>query len=111
MNNLTQIATEGVTFMQMGRVKEAEERLLLLSKLSNNPTSLILLASLLPAIYTSMEDLHQWRQRLEGNLRALAAQGLRLDVSENFAPTEFYAQYQGFNDRELQELRGKLYVA
>jgi len=111
MANLSQLALQAISHAQAGRVKEAEEQYRQLIKLSPNPTARILLASLLPAIYSSMEDLHRWRKRLETNVQALVSQGVRHDVTDNLAVPEFLAQYHGLNDRLLQESRVKLYAA
>jgi protein O-GlcNAc transferase len=109
--NLEQTALEGLSLARAGRVKEAEERYRILAQLSPLPTSRILLASLLPPIYQSMDDLHAWRRRLEDGIRQLVDEGVRQDITRGLAVPEFLAQYHGLNDRPLQELRAKLYVA
>jgi predicted O-linked N-acetylglucosamine transferase (SPINDLY family) len=111
MANLVQLTVEGISHAQAGRIKEAEERFRLLVQLSPNPTARILLASLLPPIYQSMEDLRGWRQRLEQGIGELVRQGVRHDVTESYAVPEFFAQYQGLDDKRLQESRAKLYSA
>jgi predicted O-linked N-acetylglucosamine transferase (SPINDLY family) len=111
MANLVQLTIEGISHAQAGRVKEAEERFKLLVQLSPNPTARILLASLLPPIYQSMEDLRSWRKRLEEEISQLVRQGVRHDVTDSYAVPEFFAQYQGLDDRTLQDLRSKLYSA
>jgi predicted O-linked N-acetylglucosamine transferase (SPINDLY family) len=111
MANLVQLTLEAISHAQAGRMKEAEQRFQLLSQLSPLPTGPILLASMLPPIYHSMEDLRYWRQRLEDNVRKLVNQGLKSNLSENIAVPEFFAQYHGLNDRQLQETRTRLYIA
>ncbi|MGD0770976.1 MAG: hypothetical protein ABSB42_22560 [Tepidisphaeraceae bacterium] len=111
MVNLSQLALQAISRAQAGRVKEAEELYRQLIKLSPNPTARILLASLLPPVYSSMEDMRYWRKRLETNVQALVSQGVRHDVADNLAVPEFLAQYHGLNDRSLQETRVKLYAA
>jgi predicted O-linked N-acetylglucosamine transferase (SPINDLY family) len=44
-------------------------------------------------------------------MRILIEQGVRQDVTQGLAVPEFLAQYHGLNDRNLQEMRAKLYVA
>jgi protein O-GlcNAc transferase len=109
--NLEQTALEGLTLARAGRVKEAEERYRILVAESPLPTARILLASLLPPIYQSMDDLHTWRRRLEDGLRHLVEEGVRQDITRGLAVPEFLAQYHGVNDRPIQEMRAKLYAA
>jgi len=104
-------ALEGLLLARAGKVREAEEKLRTLILQSNVPTGRILLASLLPPIYQSMDDLHHWRTRLETGLRQLVDEGVRQNLEHSFAVPEFMAQYHGVNDRDLQALRARLYLA
>lgn len=111
MNNPMQMAAVGLAHAEAGRVKEAEEIFRFLDVTNPSPMSPIIIAGLLPAIYQSMEELRTWRQRLEQKMRQLVVDKVHLEVTQNFAVPEFFAQYQGLNDRELQEIRAKLYLA
>jgi protein O-GlcNAc transferase len=70
----------------------------------------ILEATLLPPVYESRDDLHEWRARLTGNLRRLRAAKLRLDVTRELAPPLFYLPYQGQNDRDVQRDYAELFA-
>lgn len=111
MINLMQVAAAGLAHAQAGRMAEAEACFQTVAKLSPIPTAPILRASLLPPIYQSIEDVRHWRHRLERSIGELVDQGLRQHLALQFAVPEFLAQYQGLNDRPLQELRARLYIA
>ena len=55
-----------------------------------------------------MQELNEWRQRLTNALGALKREGVKLDVTHQYAVPEFFVTYQGLNDRELQETRTAL---
>lgn len=111
MLNSEQTALEGMLLARIGKVREAEEKYRQLIQQDPQPTSLILLASLLPTIYQSVEEIHHWRHRLEEQLKQIIAAGLKQDLERSFAVPDFLAQCQGMNDRPLQELRAQLYTA
>jgi predicted O-linked N-acetylglucosamine transferase (SPINDLY family) len=111
MLNSEQTALEGVLLARAGKMNDAEAKFRQLVQQDPQTTSLILLASLLPPVYQSMDDLHQWRNRLEGQLRQIVDAGLKQDLEQSFAVPDLLAHYMGLNDRPLQELRAKLYTA
>ncbi len=111
MPSLQELILAGLNHAQAGRLAEAEQCYRQVLSVDPNPTTRILLASLLPPVYLSMDELNQWRQKLTNNLQMLVKQGLRLDVMGQYAVPEFFVTYQGMNDRELQQLRARLYDA
>lgn len=82
-----------------------EEGLRLLEQsqiLQPNDVIRYVLATSLPPVYDSLSDLAARRERLEANVQAMRQEGLKIDVTATSAPTNFYAAYQGLNDRDLQ---------
>jgi predicted O-linked N-acetylglucosamine transferase (SPINDLY family) len=77
------------------------------------PTALLraTLATLLPAVYTSAEDVRRWRDRLAGEVRRLREEGHSVDLTRQAATPNFYLCYQGENDRDLQGDVAGLYQA
>lgn len=69
------------------------------------------LATLLPPVYQSLDDMHAWRQRFESGIDDLLATGpLQItDPLKAVGQTNFYLAYQGGNDRPLQEKIAQLY--
>lgn len=68
------------------------------------------LATLLPPIYGSLDEVGRWRERYTGSLQALTGQNLRIeDPLTEVGQTNFYLAYQGGDDRPLQELAASLY--
>jgi len=111
MLNSEQTALEGVILARAGKMNDAEAKFRQLVQEQPQTTSLILLASLLPPVYQSIDDLHQWRNRLEGQLKQIVEAGLNQDLEQSFAVPDLLSHYMGLNDRPLQELRAKLYTA
>ncbi len=106
-----QLAAEGLTHSQAGRVRQAEQLFDQLWTQTRNPSARILYAGVLPAIYQSMDEVRSYRSQLEQRLKQLAREKLKFDVTNSYAVPSFYAQYHGLNDRALQEIRASLYLA
>lgn len=66
------------------------------------------LATVLPVICPSAEEIRQSRQRLVDALTTLVREGVRLDPIERPLGTLFYLAYQGMNDRPVHELVARL---
>jgi protein O-GlcNAc transferase len=68
------------------------------------------IATALPPIYASSEDVTQWRQRYQAQVETLKSHPLHVsDPIEDLGATCFYLAYQGGNDRSLQEDVGTLF--
>ncbi len=65
------------------------------------PRGRVLEATVLPIIYRDHADVVAWRERLEERAQALADDDLHVDIAAAPVPTNFYAVFQGYNDREL----------
>jgi predicted O-linked N-acetylglucosamine transferase (SPINDLY family) len=68
-------------------------------------------ATLLPPIYSSMDDLLQWRQRLKSHVAELVKDGVTVDPAQELCETTFYLPYQGFDDREIQQQISRLHCS
>jgi protein O-GlcNAc transferase len=69
------------------------------------------LATLLPAVYASAEQVREVRTQLMADLAQLAGDGVRLDFCKTTPHTLFHLAYQGFNDRPLHKLVASLAVS
>lgn len=69
----------------------------------------IKLATLLPPLYRSSEELIAWRGRIVGEVERLAAENFACDVTEQLAVAPFYTAYQGVLNRALHEQLARLY--
>ena len=71
----------------------------------------IIVATMLPLIYESMNHLRQARQTFIDNLHRLEEEDIRLDLTHETAQPPFFLAYQGMNDRDLQLALRRLYIA
>jgi len=68
-------------------------------------------ALVLPTIYTSLEDLRRWRERLVKEIDRLEKDGIRVDTTRRPVCSPFGLAYQGYGDRELQQRIASLFSA
>lgn len=101
----------GVYFRDQGELEAATAHFEAAQKLQPSDTLRVLLATLLPPIYESEEDIERWRRRLIDNLKKLGAEGVHLDPGQSVVPNLFYLAYQGGNDRDIQRDLANLYAA
>lgn len=101
----------GVLFKDQGRLDQAAQHLQ--AALAVKPTGLlrVLLATLLPPVYRSLDDVAAWRARLQANLSGLRPEEVALNPAREIVPNLFYLAYQGGNDREIQRTLAGLYQA
>jgi predicted O-linked N-acetylglucosamine transferase (SPINDLY family) len=69
----------------------------------------VLIATALPVIYESADDLRTRRRRLLAEVQRRADNGLTIDTTNTLVPTNFFAAYQGDNDRDLHANLGRIY--
>jgi predicted O-linked N-acetylglucosamine transferase (SPINDLY family) len=104
-----QIIITGLTHLSSGRMKEAEQCFRLVQQRDPNPTTHFLIATLLPPVYKSKEDLLGWRKRFTDSLRALFKQNIILNIGEHLAVPAFTTAYHGMDDLELHRELTRLY--
>ncbi|MCC7475501.1 MAG: TIGR03032 family protein [Pirellulales bacterium] len=88
---------EGISFLRQAQ------------KVQPTDVNHVLIATALPVVYDSVEDLHARRQRLVSQVKQLADDGLAIDTTNTLVPTNFFAAYQGENDRDLHANLGRIY--
>ncbi len=92
----------GYVLKEQGQIEEGIGILKQAQQIEPNDVIRYVIATSLPPVYESMTDLHARRTQLESNVAELVSDGLAIDIERNPAPTNFYAAYQGLNDRDLQ---------
>ncbi len=101
----------GYVLKEQGRIEEGMGILEQAQQIESNDVIRYVIATSLPPVYESMDDLRARREKLEANVARMAADGLKIDIARNPAPTMFYAAYQGLNDRDLQRQLANLLAA
>ncbi len=74
----------------------------------SSPINQLLASSVLPIIYDSRGDVDFWRARQHRFLKAMVDSKSTVDATKSLVPTCFLAAYQGLNDRDIMQLRGKV---
>lgn len=88
---------EGVTFLKQAQQVQPAD------------VNHVLIATALPVVYESTDDLHTRRERLVNCVADLVQQGVTIDTTNTLVPTNFFAVYQGANDRDLHANLGRIY--
>ena len=99
----------GYVLVAQGRVDEGRKRLEEAQRVQPAPVNHVLIATALPVIYDSIEDVQQRRQRLLDGVQKIVDAGVKIDTAATLVPTNFFAAYQGENDRDLHANLGKIY--
>ena len=101
----------GVLYKDLGNLEQAADHLK--AALVIRPSSLAraLMATLLPPVYSSLEDVAAWRTRLEENLESFKAEKPAFDLTTEAVPNLFYLAYQGGFDRDIQQTLADIYLA
>jgi protein O-GlcNAc transferase len=100
----------GYLLFNHGQPREALAHYEAAQRLQPSPMNQLLAATVLPVVYESQEDVETWRQRLTQSVRRLLDDGVRIDTRDTMIPTNFFAAYQGENDRELMRDLGRIYT-
>ncbi len=98
----------GYLLFNQGFPERSEQVYRLLLKLDPSPMNQLLASSVFPVVYQSHDAIQQWRQRLMDSLHQMAENDVHVDASMQLITTMFFLPYQGINDRDAMELRGKL---
>lgn len=99
----------GYVLVAQGRIDEGRHRLEEAQRIQPAPVNHVLIATALPVIYDSVSDVRERRQRLLGGVQRLVDQGIVIDTAATLVPTNFFAAYQGENDRDLHANLGRIY--
>ena len=98
----------GYLLFNRGEPEKALEQYQQLLRLSPSPMNRLLAATVLPVVYGSLDDLRQWRSRLEAELRRMEQDGIQIDATGQLVPTAFFVAYQGLNDLSVMQARGRM---
>lgn len=80
-------------------------------KISANDGLKIKVATLLPVVPASVDDLRNSRARFEANVERLLGESLHLDdPATQVGSVPFYLAYQGMNDRKVQQNLARLFL-
>lgn len=101
----------GYLLVNFGRLDEGLEHLERAQELRPADVNRVMLATALPVVYESVEDVSRRRQRLVQRVDRLLADGVSIDVAGAIVPTNFFAAYQGYDDCQLQRKLARLYRA
>ncbi len=99
------------TLVGEGREMEAQASFERARQLEPSAKVEVALATMLPPIYSSLEDLQAWRERFTEGVASLHARGICLDPQLDVRTTAFYLAYQGRNDIELARSLASLYTS
>jgi uncharacterized protein (TIGR03032 family) len=100
----------GHLLINRGRTDEGLAALHRAQEIQPLPINRVMAATALPVVYASSEDVRRHRGRMDADVAALVSEGITIDTTETLAPTDFFAAYQGENDRELQSNLGKVFL-
>ena len=70
-------------------------------RLRPSPVARVNAATLIPPIYTSLEQVHAWRRRLVDEVAKLREENVTIDLTNHVARTPFYLPYAGLPDRDI----------
>lgn len=99
----------GYLLIGQGRISEGTDHLRRAHDIQPREVNRVMLATALPVVYADHEELRNARSRIETEVRALADDGLQVDTRATLSPTNFFAAYQGSNDRDVQADLGRIY--
>jgi uncharacterized protein (TIGR03032 family) len=101
----------GYLLINFGRLDEGLERLERAQQLQPADVNRVMLATALPIVYESVEDVGRRRKRVLAAVDRLLADGVSIDVTHAIVPTNFFSAYQGEDDCALARKLGQLYRA
>jgi uncharacterized protein (TIGR03032 family) len=100
----------GYLLVSRGLTDEGVEHLRRAQELTPLELNRVLISTALPVVYASTEDARTRRRRLEAEIAELAESGARIDTEKTLVPTNFFAAYQGQDDRDLHANLGRIFT-
>jgi uncharacterized protein (TIGR03032 family) len=101
----------GYLLVNVGRLDEGLVHIERAQQLQPSAMNRVMLATSLPVVYESTEDLRRRRQRLEASVQSLVDEGVSIDTTHAIVPTNFFAAYQGHDDCDLQRKLSRIFHA
>ena len=93
-----------------GRVSEARAAYKRSLDISPSDGMRVKLATLLPVIYPSLEEMQAWRSRFAVEIKRLSARSLAIvNPLKEIGATNFNLAYQGQNDKDIQQQIAQIY--
>lgn len=99
----------GYMLKEQGYMDEARRVFDQSQAIEHNDLIRILLATMLPPVYASHDELEETWARLERGVGELVSDGVSVDTTRVIVPTMFYCAYFGRNDRAVQEQMARVY--
>jgi uncharacterized protein (TIGR03032 family) len=99
----------GYLLVNQGLTEEGLDHLRRAQELAPLDLNRVLIATALPVVYPSAEDAAARRRALVSGVRELVGGGVRIDTERTLVPTNFFAAYQGENDRSLNSDLGRIF--
>ena len=99
----------GAMLNDQGRLTEARECFTRAQSIRSDDLIRVTLATALPPVYGSREEMRNCREQLEHNVRQLIADRVTIDTTQTIVPNMFYAAYHGRNDCQLQRDMARIY--
>lgn len=99
----------GYLLVNRGETAEGVAELQRAQEIDPRPVNRVMIATALPVVYPSGEDVAATRRLLETGVQALVDEGLEIDTTDALVPTNFFAAYAGYDDRALHENLARIY--
>ena len=99
----------GYVLVAQGYVDEGVSYLQQAQRVQPVDVNHILIATALPVVYESLDDLRLRRERLVSGVQRIVDEGVSIDTNNTLIPTNFFAVYQGEDDRDLHANLGRIY--
>ncbi|MDA0659733.1 MAG: TIGR03032 family protein [Planctomycetota bacterium] len=99
----------GYVLVSQGFTEEGRSHLEKALRLKPAQINRVLLSTVLPIIYSSEQHLRACRQQIVRDVKSLVDDRVELDTTDTLVPTNFFAVYQGENDRDLHANLGSVY--
>jgi uncharacterized protein (TIGR03032 family) len=99
----------GYLLIGQGATDEGLDHLRHAQRIDPSEVNRVLIATALPVIYASESDLRERRERIESEVAQLVEERVEIDTERTLVPTNFFAAYQGENDRTLHANLGRIF--
>jgi uncharacterized protein (TIGR03032 family) len=101
----------GYLLINFGRLDEGLAHLERAQQLQPADVNRVMIATALPIVYESVDEVARHRERLVAHVERLLADGVTIDAERAIVPTNFFAAYQGYDDCDLQRKLNRVYRA
>ncbi len=99
----------GYLLINFGRLDEGLEHLQQAQSLQPADVNRVMLATALPIVYESADDVARRREHLVGSVDQLVTDRVTIDASNTTVPTNFFSAYAGYDDCDVQRKLARLF--